>query len=780
MTLYSIPQSPHLAPARDAGLSILPAAASVQTGLCDPIEFAAAYGRWWLDAKEMQLILSGGAARFLDVEPGPHASLESGFIHVVPDDMLLLIAALVQARIPGAGVDCEFRVVTRTQGMRWLRMQSVPEEQSGAALHTGVLVDITPARQVEMRERFSYAITQFLVGTHALEEAVPKVIQMVCEHLGWEWGAYWAMEPDAAGAARLACRHFWTYSDYALSGFTRESRSIRMAPGEGFIGQVWASGEAAWTEDMKNDAGFLRRQGARECGLESGFAFPVSYIAADGQLHSVGVLEFFSTLSRQQDAQLPSLSASIGALIAQTVQRMEQQEIMRRLAQTDDLTGLANRSYLHHLLEHACFEASRSGTRFGVLYIDLDRFKPINDAFGHEAGNLVLREFSQRLVELVPDDAHAGRLGGDEFIVISPLPAGADPVLVLQSLAKRVMCAARTPFHFNGNDLQVSASIGISMYAENGWNPSELLRSADAAMYRSKKSGRNAYSFFSGSGNLLMAQQQTSLAQELTIEAELHRALAENEFFLEYQPVFDNFYDDSGGKMVAVEALIRWRKPGGELVRPDLFIPIAEKSRLIVQIGRWVVKRACSDLAALHRAGLPELKVNVNMAAAEFINASLPQELSAVIEACGIKARHLCLELTEGMLMKQPEKVIPVMRMLRQHGFHISLDDFGIGHSSLSRLKKLPITSLKIDRSFVSGLPQDRGDGAIVRTILELGRHMHLSVVAEGVETDAQLVYLAQFGCALVQGYLLSRPLPIEKIMALHQAQKLAVACSKA
>ena len=258
--------------------------------------------------------------------------------------------------------------------------------------------------------------------------------------------------------------------------------------------------------------------------------------------------------------------------------------------------------------------------------------------------------------------------------------------------------------------------------------------------------------------------QQSSLVQQLTMETELHHALLRDEFFLVYQPVFDSFRE----QMVAVEALIRWRRPDGEIVPPDVFIPIAEQSRLIVQIGRWVVERACRDLALLHAAGFDRLQLNVNMAATEFVNTSLPEELMAVVGACGIASHHLCLELTEGTVMKQAEQVIPIMGVLRQLGFKISLDDFGMGHSSLSRLKKLPITSLKIDRSFVSGLPQDRGDAAIVRTILDLGRHMKLQVVAEGVETDAQLSFLRQFGCSLIQGYILGRPVPFDTLIALH------------
>ncbi|TCS37416.1 diguanylate cyclase (GGDEF)-like protein [Paucimonas lemoignei] len=737
----------------------------------DAMETVAGFGRWWFDLREEQLILSHGAAQFLEVDPGLHRSLEECFTNVVPEDMLQLTTALMQAKLPGVLIDYQFRVLQGTRGLRWLRMQSVPAAGATPGMHAGVVVDVTAAKHVEMRERFSYAMTQSLVGADSLDEAVPKVIQLVCENLGWEWGAYWQMRKIQQGpyeSAQLVCQYHWSHSDYALAEFDNASARVRMAPSEGFVGHVWSTGQAGWIEDMKSDHSFLRRDAARECGLESGYAFPVSYVAADGQRHNVGVLEFFSTLTRQHDAQLPNLSAVIGGLIAQAVQRMEQQDLMRQLAQTDDLTGLANRSYFHQLLGEMSEEAGRTGKLFGLLYIDLDRFKPINDAFGHDAGNLVLRDFARRLQPLARKGVRIGRLGGDEFAILAPLDSadGAAVNASLSDLAEHVLHAAGTPSLFEGQELKVSASVGISVFGENGWTPQELLRSADEAMYRSKKAGRNAYCFCSESGTRLIAQQQTSLAQQLTMEAELHRALAQNEFFLEYQPVFD-FY---GNRIVAVEALLRWRKPGGELVLPGSFIPIAEKSRLIVQIGRWVVRQACRDLGVMHRAGFPELRVNVNMAAPEFINLRLPYELADVVAASGIASRHVCLELTEGMVMKQPEKVVPVMQMLRQLGFQISLDDFGIGHSSLSRLKKLPITSMKIDRLFVAGLPDDRGDGAIVRSILDLGRHMKLDVVAEGIENDAQLLYLTQFGCTYLQGYLLSKPLPLNELIGSHAA----------
>lgn len=735
--------------------------------LClDAVEKAAAFGRWWLDVQSAQMVLSVVAADFLDVEGGWHGTLESGFAQVVPEDVRVLMAALAQAGVVGQQVDCEFRILNAETGLRWLRIASLSPCVSAQAVQTGVLIDVTASRHAAMRERFSFESTQFLVATHTVDDAVNRTIRLVCENLGWEWGAYWSLEQDPAGGHQLVCSHFWHDPAYALQAFTQDSRALRVVPGQGLVGDVWATGRAAWVDGMAHDRNFLRAASALESGLQSGYAFPVSYVMPDGRRHSPGVLEFFSSLARQREAQLPSLAGAIGGLVAQTVQRLEQQETIRLLAQADDLTGLNNRSYLHQLLDATCLSARAVQQSFGVMYIDLDRFKLINDAFGHDAGNAVLREFARRLQKLVAKGCHAGRLGGDEFAVVTTPMAPSTLMARLRTLADDVLLAARTPFHFGNHALTVSASIGISVYPDHGLTTQALLRGSDAAMYRVKRSGRNAMGFLESASTVLEAQQ-SSLVQQLTMEAELHQALVEEEFFLEYQPVFDSLQE----RVVAVEALIRWRRADGEVVRPDVFIPIAEQSRLIVQIGRWVVERACRDLARLHRAGFPSLQLNVNMAASEFVSASLPAELAAVAEAHGIATHHLCLELTENMVMTQADKVIPVMRALRQRGFKISLDDFGIEHSSLSRLKNLPISSVKIDRSFVSGLPQDRGDAAIVRTILDLGRNMKLQVIAEGVETDGQLNFLRQFGCGYIQGFVFSRPLPLETLVAVHGPQ---------
>ena len=331
----------------------------------------------------------------------------------------------------------------------------------------------------------------------------------------------------------------------------------------------------------------------------------------------------------------------------------------------------------------------------------------------------------------------------------------------LATLAQEILQTASTPFIYEGVELAISASIGISIWPENGETVPELLRSADSAMYRIKQQGKNGCDFFSNTNPGVLAQQQSSLAQRLAIETELHHALHRDELFLVYQPIIDI----TTGKLHAVEALIRWMRPNGQLIPPDVFIPIAEQSHLIVKIGKWVVSQACRDLVKLRQSHFKDLKIHVNMAASEFTSTTLPEELLKLVTALGLEPQSVSLELTEGMLMKHPEQVIPVMHTLRQLGFEISLDDFGMGHSSLSLLKNLPISSLKIDRSFVSGLGQQVHDSAIVKTIVDLGSHLNLKTIAEGIETESPLEILKQSGCTLVQGFLLSKPLSLADLL---------------
>ncbi|MFZ6712886.1 putative bifunctional diguanylate cyclase/phosphodiesterase [Undibacterium sp. TC9W] len=734
-----------------------------QAASIDLLEQTAAFGRWWYHPDSDEMVLSVAAATMLGVAPGWHARLESGFAKVLVDDMLQANAMLRNAHARPVQMEHEFRIFNEGSGLRWLRLKSVPQTMA-SPIFEGILTDITAAKHAAMRERLSFETTRLFVGADSIDVAVTKVIQLVCENLGWDWGAYWTVEANGLGERKLTLQNFWHGQQETLALFTQDSQSMQVRPGTGLVGQVWQQGEPRWVEGMSGDDDVMRKNSAMQCELRSGYIFPVAYITEEGFRHCPGVLEFYSRLTRQTEAQLPTLSATIGALIAQTAQRLEQQETIRLLAQIDGLTELANRSHFYQILDSTCKRSAANGTVFGLIFIDLDRFKPVNDAFGHEAGNVVLRGFSQRIQALSIPGKLVGRLGGDEFAILYQPDGSATPFNEqLDSLVKQVLHAAQLPFMFNGHEITVSASIGISIYPDNGLTGPELLRGADTAMYRIKKSGRNAVSYFASSTSYSLAVQQSDLAQRLTMETELHQAITDEGLYLEYQPIFAG-----NGQIHAIEALIRWRRANGDIVRPDTFIPIAEESRLIIQIGNWVVHRACHDLARLHRSGFENLKVHVNMAASEFTSSSLPDELRAIVDKSGIKPHHLCLELTESMLMHQPDHVIPIMSTLRRLGFGISLDDFGMGYSSLAHLKNLPISSMKIDRSFIKGLPQQSEDRAIVRTIIELGRNLRLNVIAEGVETDTQLAFLRQFGDTLIQGFVLSRPQPVEELIRVY------------
>ncbi|WP_457425283.1 putative bifunctional diguanylate cyclase/phosphodiesterase [Roseateles sp. P5_E7] len=730
-------------------------AASSMAAVVSDLERAAGFGRWWHEPLTGHSLLSPVASEFLEM-PGDSAdSLYACFGNVVEDDIPELIRLWTGAQ---TGQPLDIRVIGLARGMRWLRVTPLPPDPARPGWHHGLLQDITDLTQAAVRERLGYTLTEYLVGTHTLEDAITNVIQLICRNLGWEWGAYWSMAEDGAAKGLLRCRHFWHPPDRDLEQFSDVSAALGMAPGEGLVGRVWASGEAEWVEDMSTDARFLRRGSAQMCGLWSGYVFPVTYASDNGEHHRPGVLEFYSSLARQPDAQLPRVSATIGALIAQTAQRLETEAVIHRLAQVDEMTDLDNRAHFYAQLNRHCAFSQRQGGRFALMFIDLDRFKPINDAFGHEAGNAVLQEFARRLQALAPPPARVGRLGGDEFAVLVP-DSGDERALAV--LVDGVLAAASRPFVYEDAVLNVSASVGVSRFPENGVTGPELLRSADAAMYRVKQNGRNGSNVFSTSSPDTLALQRARLAQRLVIEAELHEALQTSQLRLVYQPIVDI----ASGALHGVEALIRWRKPDGEVVPPDVFIPIAEQSDLIIDIGRWVLGQALRDLASLQGGALAPLKVHVNMAASEFTSSALPETLRAMSAELAVPASQVVLELTESMLMRQPEQVKRVMHQLREIGFEISLDDFGMGHSSLAMLKSLPISSLKIDRSFVRDLPCGERDRAIAQTIVDLGQHLQLEVIAEGIESDAQLAVLSACGCRFGQGYLLGRPLPLDELI---------------
>jgi diguanylate cyclase (GGDEF)-like protein/PAS domain S-box-containing protein len=446
---------------------------------------------------------------------------------------------------------------------------------------------------------------------------------------------------------------------------------------------------------------------------------------------------------------LPNLTV----VVEEISHRKHAEERLRHLANHDPLTGLYNRALLHDRLAQATTYARRSGRHAAVLFIDLDRFKNINDSLGHDAGDSVLVEVARRLSASVRSGDTVARLGGDEFVVVLADVAQEDEIA---ALARKVLDALTDPYVVGGQELSPAGSIGISVYPRDGDNSAALLGNADAAMYRAKKKGSGNFQFYQPSMN-------ARALERLKLEGGLRRAIERKEFVLHYQPQIDI----ASGAITGVEALLRWQPPGQAMVLPDDFIPIAEETGLIVPIGEWVLRTACAQQVAWEKAGLGRLRMAVNLSARQFRQQDLHPMVADVLTDTGCAPGMLELEITESVVMDDPEAAAHTLKQLTGMGVQLSIDDFGTGYSSLSYLKRFPIHALKIDRSFVRDIPSDANDAAIATAVIALAHSMKLTVVAEGVETVEQLEFLRALHCDAMQGYLCGRPMPAEELAKL-------------
>ncbi len=433
--------------------------------------------------------------------------------------------------------------------------------------------------------------------------------------------------------------------------------------------------------------------------------------------------------------------------------RKQAEERLRYLANFDPLTSLPNRTLFYDRLSQALQRASWHKRSVAVLFLDLDRFKNINDTLGHAFGDLVLKSVSERLVACVREGDTVARLGGDEFVLILDNLAQEEDTRLI---AQKIQSNLSSPFMVEGRECFITTSIGIALYPNDGSDYETLIKNADAAMYRAKDKGKNTYQHYSPALN-------AKVSERLTLENNLRRALERNEFELHYQPMVEPM----GGRLIGVEALIRWKRPGVGMVAPSEFIPVAEETGLILPIGEWVLQAACTQNKAWQSAGLPPIRMAVNLSGGQFQQQTLVETISKILHETALSSQYLELELTESIIMKSTEVTVTTLRRLDALGIKISVDDFGTGYSSLSYLKRFPVSTLKIDRTFVRDLITDPDDKAIVKAIITLAHSLKLGVVAEGVETQEQLNFLRALHCDLVQGNWFSKPLPAEDLAQL-------------
>lgn len=593
-------------------------------------------------------------------------------------------------------------------------------------------------------------------GAASVADGLTFTVSSVCRYTGWLIGhAY--LTDQVEGEARLRSAGIWHYAgEQRFQDFRQVTEAMEFPPGFGLPGRVLSSGAPAWIANISQTPEFCRMDAAGRANLLAAAAFPV-LVGSE----VVGVLEFFADSVLEPDEKLLHLMAQIGVQMGRVVERKRAEEQLVD-AFHDPLTGLPNRALFSDRLSRAVARCNRHReAAFAVLFIDLDRFKLVNDSLGHLAGDLLIVQVATRLGSCLRQTDTLARMGGDEFTIL--LDCIGNPEAPTR-VAERLLNSLDPPFLINGEQLYISASIGIAPSELGYESAEEILRHADLAMYRAKTLGKHRFELFDNSMHELAVGR-------LTLETRLRNALENGEFILHYQPIVRL----AGEELVGVEALVRWQKPGGEMVYPGDFIQVAEDTGLILPLGLWVLREACRNMACWHHdfPSRTPLTVSVNLSARQFAQHDLVDQVAAIITETGLRPDCVHLEITESVSMADSERTIAVLQQFHELGVRISIDDFGTGYSSLSYLHQFHLDVLKIDRSFVTQLDQRPEGLQIVQTILSLARNLGIEAIAEGVETKRHLEILKSLECDFGQGYYFARPLSADAFLALLQNAQL-------
>ena len=601
-----------------------------------------------------------------------------------------------------------------------------------------IFADISERKRVEQRQTLQNAITVMLAEAGRVEEIIPRLIQWLCETWGWAAGAHRVVGEDKL----LRHREYWCLPVPAIEAFMRQSAARVDSVGEdaGLLGRVWATGQPVWLDDLAQESAFLRGPQALAAGLHSAFAFP---IMVGGEFF--GVIELFGREVRRYDAEVVAFAQNVGSQLGQFIARRKAESNLTFFANHDALTSLPNRFMFNERLTQALARAHRQVKMVAVLFIDLDRFKIINDTLGHDAGDRLLIDLAVQLRACLRENDTLARQGGDEFVVL--IEDLADPNQVT-GIAQKILETVAETRVLGGQEFNITASIGISVYPDEGADLQTLLKNADIAMYRAKEQGKNNFQFYS-------AEMNQHTFERLALETSLRRAIERQEFLLHYQPKTEL----RSGRITGVEALVRWKHPELGMVSPAQFIPLAEETGLIGPIGDWVLRTACVEARQWITQSASEISVAVNLSARQFAREDLAESITAVLSESGLEPRFLEIEITESTVMYDAKRAARVLQQLKDMGIRVAIDDFGTGYSSLGYLKRFPIDSVKIDRSFILDIPHDHDDVAITRAVIAMAHSLRLKVIAEGVETEEQYQFLRNHDCDEMQGYYFSEPI---------------------
>ncbi len=689
---------------------------------------------------------------FLDIAPG-------GMSNIQGEQLREFYAGIIAKGGEGATSELAFRAKDGRRG--WYEVHQRAVNIGGRWLIISISHAITERKRAEAAtQRLSRMYAALSATNEAMLHAKsPEALyQQVCDAAvnGGKFITTTILAPDANTARANVIAHAGAGADVLRNAHI--SVSPATAEGRGLIGTAFRTLAPAVSNDFLDDERTRPwHESARAIGVKSSAAVP---LLKDG--NAIGILMLASGEKRAFDTDVVKLLEHMAENIvfaldnfARDAERQRAERRIQYLATHDALTGLPNRVMFSEMLNHTIETSSRHGRQFAVLFVDLDRFKVINDSLGHGAGDKLLQEIAARLRQVVRSSDVIARLGGDEFVVL--VPEISEPGQVA-TIARKILSAVIKPVLVTGQEFRVTASIGVSLYPGDAEDEESLMKNADMAMYLAKEEGKNTFQFYSKD---IRAQS----LERLRLETNLRRALERNEFSLNYQPKLDF----KTGEISGVEALLRWQNAELGSVSPAQFIPLAEETGLIVAIGRWVLRTACAQNMAWQRLGLRPLRMAVNISARQFADPNFLNDIAEAAEEANMALRFLELELTEGMVMQNADRASQTLEAIQGMGVRIAIDDFGTGYSSLAQIKRFPIDTLKIDRSFIRELPTDAEDKAITEAIIAMGKSLGLTVVAEGVETEAQATFLRTHGCDEMQGYYFSKPILPEQFGELLQ-----------
>jgi diguanylate cyclase (GGDEF)-like protein/PAS domain S-box-containing protein len=667
---------------------------------------------------------------------------------VHPDDRDRATATFDAVVASGRSNGSTYRLVAADGRLIWMRDNySVALSDGKPVKVRGVMVDISSVKRTEELTRLMAEVAQAANQTSSVDEALQVGIDKICAVTGWAVGHAWLVPDDDVGGrpSRLVNSPIWHMSDPAKYGpFRKTTDGYPSRVGEGPVSRAVKTARITPITTVGGPDPFLRGEAAQAVGLISGIAVPVRM---GGTV--VAVLEFFDERPIETDPELNQALEHAALQLGRVVERTQASRALLRQATYDSLTELPNRALLNGELGEAIQAAAAAGHRLSLLIMDLDNFKEINDSFGHQAGDAVLRQIGPRLRDRVRGGDTVARLGGDEFAILLRGAETRDGVRI----GREILRALEQPVTVGDQAIEIHASVGIATFPDHGAEARILMQRADVAMYIAKRSG-DSYAVYS-------ADQDPYDANRVALMSELRQAVERGEISVAYQPKIRL----ADGALVGMEALARWHHPRRGWVPPSEFIAMAERTGLVKKLTETVLDAVLSQLARWQSEGRA-VPVAVNLSMRDLLDPQFSRLIKDKLAVTGVPSTLVQMEITESAAMSEPKRVIETIKPLREIGIQFAIDDFGTGYSSLAYLQRLPVKEIKIDRSFVGQVCKDSGSASIVRTIVELGHSLGLEAVAEGVEDEATYALLAQAGCDTAQGYLMSKPLPLSEIEA--------------